>query len=69
MFWVMIVMVPVSLLVGVLAGMREGSRTRPNPVGRIDRLHRDAGIRVRHHLHRDFRVLARLAQRLGRDCG
>lgn len=26
MFWVMIVMVPVSLLVGVLAGMREGSR-------------------------------------------
>ncbi len=26
MFWVMIVMVPVSLLIGVLAGMREGSR-------------------------------------------
>jgi peptide/nickel transport system permease protein len=26
MFWVMVVMVPVSLLVGVLAGMREGSR-------------------------------------------
>ncbi|GIL00971.1 MAG: peptide ABC transporter permease [Alphaproteobacteria bacterium] len=26
MFWVMIVMVPASLLVGVLAGMREGSR-------------------------------------------
>ena len=26
MFWVMIVMVPVALLVGVLAGMREGSR-------------------------------------------
>lgn len=26
MFWVMIVMVPVSLLVGVLAGMREGSK-------------------------------------------
>ncbi len=27
MFWVMAVMVPISLLVGVLAGMREGSRT------------------------------------------
>lgn len=27
MFWVMAVMVPVSLLVGVVAGMREGSRT------------------------------------------
>ena len=27
MFWVMVVMVPVSLLIGVLAGMREGSRT------------------------------------------
>jgi peptide/nickel transport system permease protein len=27
MFWVMIVMVPLALLVGVLAGMREGSRT------------------------------------------
>ncbi|WP_210256057.1 ABC transporter permease [Chelativorans sp. Marseille-P2723] len=27
MFWVMAVMVPVSLIIGVLAGMREGSRT------------------------------------------
>ncbi len=27
MFWVMIVMVPAALLLGVLAGMREGSRT------------------------------------------
>lgn len=27
MFWVMLIMVPGSLLVGVLAGMREGSRT------------------------------------------
>lgn len=27
MFWVMVVMVPVSLLIGVLAGMREGTRT------------------------------------------
>lgn len=27
MFWVMITMVPISLLVGILAGMREGSRT------------------------------------------
>ena len=27
MFWVMIVMVPAALLVGILAGMREGSRT------------------------------------------
>ncbi|MGO4917414.1 ABC transporter permease [Pseudogemmobacter sp. W21_MBD1_M6] len=27
MFWVMIVMVPSALLIGVLAGMREGSRT------------------------------------------
>jgi peptide/nickel transport system permease protein len=27
MFWVLVVMVPVSLLVGILAGMREGSRT------------------------------------------
>ncbi|MEM9524196.1 MAG: ABC transporter permease, partial [Pseudomonadota bacterium] len=26
MFWVMVVMVPMALLVGVLAGMREGSR-------------------------------------------
>lgn len=26
MFWVMIIMVPIALLVGVLAGMREGSR-------------------------------------------
>jgi peptide/nickel transport system permease protein len=26
MFWVMVVMVPISLLIGVLAGMREGSR-------------------------------------------
>lgn len=27
MFWVMVVMVPVSLTIGVLAGMREGSKT------------------------------------------
>ncbi len=27
MFWVMIVMVPMALLIGVLAGMREGTRT------------------------------------------
>jgi peptide/nickel transport system permease protein len=27
MFWVMVVMVPASLMIGVLAGMREGSRT------------------------------------------
>lgn len=27
MFWVLMVMVPVSLLIGILAGMREGSRT------------------------------------------
>jgi peptide/nickel transport system permease protein len=27
MFWVMVTMVPISLLIGVLAGMREGSRT------------------------------------------
>ncbi|TKT80231.1 ABC transporter permease [Aquamicrobium sp. LC103] len=27
MFWVMVVMVPVALLIGILAGMREGSRT------------------------------------------
>ncbi|WP_416898521.1 MAG: ABC transporter permease [Minwuia sp.] len=27
MFWVMIVMVPLALLIGVLAGMREGTRT------------------------------------------
>ncbi len=27
MFWVLIVMIPVALLMGVLAGMREGSRT------------------------------------------
>ena len=27
MFWVMAVMVPVSLLIGILAGMREGTRT------------------------------------------
>ncbi len=27
MFWVMIVMIPVALILGVLAGMREGSRT------------------------------------------
>jgi peptide/nickel transport system permease protein len=27
MFWVMITMVPIALLIGILAGMREGSRT------------------------------------------
>ncbi len=27
MFWVMVTMVPISLLIGVIAGMREGSRT------------------------------------------
>ncbi|MBX3596810.1 MAG: ABC transporter permease [Rhizobiaceae bacterium] len=27
MFWVMVTMVPVALLIGILAGMREGSRT------------------------------------------
>jgi peptide/nickel transport system permease protein len=27
MFWVMVVMIPVALLIGVLSGMREGSRT------------------------------------------
>src|SRR5690606_19868863 len=26
MFWVMVTMVPISLLIGILAGMREGSR-------------------------------------------
>ncbi len=27
MFWVMVVMVPIALMIGILAGMREGSRT------------------------------------------
>jgi peptide/nickel transport system permease protein len=27
MFWVLVIMVPISLLIGILAGMREGSRT------------------------------------------
>jgi len=27
MFWVLVVMIPISLLIGILAGMREGSRT------------------------------------------
>ena len=27
MFWVMVTMVPIALLIGMLAGMREGSRT------------------------------------------
>src|SRR5690606_10230110 len=27
MFWVMVTMVPIALLIGILAGMREGSRT------------------------------------------
>ena len=27
MFWVMVMMVPIALLIGILAGMREGSRT------------------------------------------
>lgn len=27
MFWVMVTMVPISLMIGILAGMREGSRT------------------------------------------
>ena len=27
MFWVMVTMVPISLLIGIIAGMREGSRT------------------------------------------
>src|SRR4030095_10792308 len=27
MFWVMVIMVPIALTVGILAGMREGSRT------------------------------------------
>src|SRR5690606_29909927 len=27
MFWVMVTMVPIALLVGILAGMREGTRT------------------------------------------
>ena len=42
MFWVMITMVPIALLVGILAGMREGSRTDRTLVGRLDRHDGDA---------------------------
>ena len=69
MFWVMIVMVPVALSVGVLAGMREGSRLDRTPVGGVDRLDRHARICVGRHLLRDLCLMARLAQRLGRHCG
>ena len=34
MFWVMAVMIPVALVVGVVSGMREGSRTDRDAVGR-----------------------------------
>jgi peptide/nickel transport system permease protein len=38
MFWVMVVMVPSALIIGVLAGMREGSRrTAPSPPSRSAR--------------------------------
>ena len=67
MFWVMLVMVPVSLVVGVLAGMREGSRLDRTLVGRLDRLDGDAGICLRHHPGRHLRLVAGLAQRLGGD--
>ena len=39
----------------------------PNAVGRLDRHDGDAGICVGRHLHRHLRLVARLAQRLGRD--
>ncbi len=57
---------------GIAPGRRarrhaRGVQARPGPVGRFDRVHGDARIRVGHHLHRDPGVLARLAQRLGGD--
>jgi peptide/nickel transport system permease protein len=55
------------LLIGVLAGMREGSRTRPTPVGASITDDGDAGICLGRHLLRHLRVMARLAERLGRE--
>ena len=36
MFWVMVIMIPAALVLGVVAGMREGSRTRPHSIYRCD---------------------------------
>ena len=66
MFWVMVTMVPIALLVGILAGMREGSRTdRTLSVASIATTATPeyvSGVIFTVHL----RLLARLAQRLGR---
>ncbi len=44
-----------------------GVAARPHALGRVDRQHRHPRICVGHHLHRDLRVHARLAERLGGD--
>ena len=62
MLAVMMVMVPSALIIGVLAGMREGSRARPLAVDLLDRLDRDAGICLGRHLHRGLRLLGGRAE-------
>ncbi len=52
MFWVMVVMVPSALLIGVLAGMREGSRLDRTLSTISIAHHRDPGICLGRGLHR-----------------
>ena len=66
MFWVMVTMVPIALLIGILAGMREGSRTdRTLSVASIATTATPeyvSGVIFTVHL----RLVARHPQRLGR---
>ena len=66
MFWVMVVMIPVALFIGVVSGMREGSRTDRSlsilSIATTSTPEYVSGRRPDHYL----RNLARLAERLGR---
>ena len=65
MFWVMVTMVPVALLIGILAGMREGSRTdRTLSVASIATTATPEYVSGVIFIG-DIRLVARLAQRIG----
>ena len=65
MFWVLAIMVPVALVVGVVSGMREGSQARSRAVDSLDRDDLHSRIRIRRRADDHFRHVARMAQRLG----
>ena len=69
-FWVFALMIPLSLVLGVLAGMKEGSGAGPRHLVHLGVHHLDPGDRHRDHPHRGVRPRARLAAgEIGDDPG